>query len=97
MDKLRAVIKSSPFIIALIYMMVGALWIQYSDQLVFTLFEDPASLTQAQSLKGWFYVFVSGVLIFFLVYQSNELIDKLIEDLKKSRNKFEATFEYAPV
>lgn len=97
MDKLKAVIKSSPFIIAFIYVMVGALWIQYSDQLVFSLFEDTTSLTQAQSLKGWFYVLVSGVLIFFLVYQSNNIIDKLIEDLKRSRDKFESTFEHAPI
>lgn len=97
MDKLKAAIKSSPFIIAFIYVIVGALWIQYSDQLLLSLFEDTTSLTQAQSLKGWFYVLVSGVLIFFLVYQSNNLIDKLIEDLKRSRDKFEATFEYAPI
>lgn len=97
MDRLRTIIKSSPFIIALIYVLVGVLWIQYSDQMVLSLFGDSHTITRIQSLKGWFYVIASGVLIFFLVYKSNELIDNLFKDVKKSRNQFESTFEFAPV
>ncbi|MDX1640422.1 MAG: PAS domain S-box protein [Balneolaceae bacterium] len=97
MDSLRTIIKSSPFIIAVIYILVGALWIQYSDQLVLSLVEDPETLTLIQSLKGWFYVFASGILIFFLVYQSNDLIEDLVKNVEKSSKKFKSTFEYAPI
>lgn len=97
MNKLRAIIKSSPFIIASIYILVGLLWILYSDQAVLSLFDNTDTITQVQSLKGWFYVIVSGILIFFLVNQSNKLIIELVQDVKKSHDKFEATFEYAPL
>ncbi len=97
MDRLKTVIKSSPFIIALIYVLVGFLWIQYSDQLVFSMFKNSETLTTVQSLKGWFFVTASGILIFFLVKISNDLINDLIEEIKKSRDKFETTFQYAPV
>lgn len=97
MDKLKAIVKSSPFIITLIYIIVGGLWIQYSDQTVLAMFEDIGTITQIQSYKGWFYVFASGVLIFFLVYQSNVLIEGLFEETRQQKDKFKATFEYAPV
>lgn len=97
MDKLKTIIRSGPFIITLIYIIVGSLWIQYSDQVVLSMFDDPDIITQVQSLKGWFYVLASGILIFLLINQSNNLINNLVKDLKKNRDKFESTFEYAPV
>jgi PAS domain S-box-containing protein len=97
MTKLKAIIKSSPFIITLIYLFVGALWIAYSDQAVLSMFDNPNTITKVQSFKGWFYVLASGVLIFILIHQSNKLINDVVEDLKKNRDKFESTFEYAPV
>lgn len=97
MDKLKAIVKSSPFIITIIYLVVGGFWIQYSDQAVLAMFDDVDTITQIQSFKGWFYVLSSGVLIFILVHQSNLLIEQLFGDTQKQRDKFKATFEYAPV
>ena len=97
MNKLKTIIKSSPFIITLIYIVIGALWIQYSDQAVLSMFNAPDTITQVQSYKGWFYVLASGVLIYFLVYQSNVLLENLFIDTKKEQDKFEATFEHAPI
>lgn len=97
MDKLRAIIKGSPFIITLIYIIVGAFWIQYSDQAVLSIFDDSETITMVQSLKGWFYVLASGILIYFLVFQSNLMLENLFSDVKSEHHKFEATFENAPV
>jgi len=97
MDKLKSIVKGSPFIITLIYVIVGSLWIQYSDQAVLSMFDDASTITQIQSYKGWFYVLASGGLIYFLVYQSNLMIENLFVNAKKEHDKFEATFEYAPV
>jgi len=55
MDKLKSIVKGSPFIITLIYVIVGSLWIQYSDQAVLSMFDDASTITQIQSYKGWFY------------------------------------------
>ncbi|NBC03290.1 MAG: PAS domain S-box protein [Bacteroidetes bacterium] len=97
MDKLKTIIKSSPFIIAFIYLIVGALWIQYSDQAVLAMFDDSDTITQIQSFKGWFYVLASSILIYFLVYQSNVLVENLFDDTRKEKDKFEATFQKAPI
>lgn len=97
MDKLKTIIKSSPFIIAFIYLIVGALWIQYSDQAVLAMFDDSDTITQIQSFKGWFYVLASSILIYFLVYQSNILAENVFDDTRKEKDKFEATFQKAPV
>jgi PAS domain S-box-containing protein len=97
MDKIKAIIKSSPFVIAFIYIIIGFIWIQFSDQLVLSLFDEPESITQAQSMKGWFFVSASGILIFLLVMKSNNMLGDVISDLQRSRDKFAATFEHAPV
>lgn len=97
MNKIKSLIKNSPWVIAVIYVFIGVLWIQFSDQIVLTLFDDPETITQIQSLKGWFFVFASGLLIFLLVKISNELLGGVIDDLRVSNKKFKATIENAPL
>jgi PAS domain S-box-containing protein len=97
MDKVKTIIRSSPFVISMIYIIGGSFWILYSDQAVFAMIDDPATLTKIQSIKGWFFVLVSGVVIFFLVQKNNSLLDESLKRLKKSKDKYEATFDQAPV
>lgn len=97
MDRLRSILKNSPLVIALVYIIIGAVWIQYSDQFVLSMVDDPATITWFQSLKGWFFVIVSGLIICFLVWKNNALLSDSIDEIGKTRDKFEATFEHAPV
>lgn len=53
--------------IALIYAVVGSLWILLSDKAVAVAFSDPAAIVLASMLKGWFYVGATSLLLFFLV------------------------------
>ena len=55
--------------IAVIYMVVGCLWIILSDKAVEILFPTPELASVAQTFKGWFYVLVTGGLVFHLVYR----------------------------
>lgn len=59
-----------------IYLLVGALWIVFSDQIASRVTSDPAQLTTIQTYKGWAFVLGSGVLIGFLVFRS---LDRLRE------------------
>ncbi|MEQ8523753.1 PAS domain S-box protein [Gracilimonas sp.] len=97
MDRIKTILKNSPFIIALVYILIGAVWIQYSDQSVLAYFDDPKMITWVQSLKGWFFVLVSGVMVYALVWKNNSLLSEAFDKLSKSRDEFKATFEYAPV
>lgn len=53
--------------VALAYGFFGALWILFSDQILAMLVGDAGTLTQLQTLKGWFYVTVTAALVYILV------------------------------
>ena len=65
--------------IAIIYVMVAAIWIVASDQFVLMLDMDPKQITVLQTYKGWLFVVGSGVLIYLLM-------KKAINDLQKSES-----------
>lgn len=64
--------RTSPWAIALIYLVLGCLWILFSDALVAWLFADAGSdvLSRVQIFKGWFFVVVSALLIGWLFRRS---------------------------
>lgn len=53
----------------LIYVVFGVVWIVYSDRFLENLVDDVQTLTQLQTYKGWSYVGITAVLLFFLLYQ----------------------------
>ncbi|MEW6357895.1 MAG: PAS domain S-box protein [Planctomycetota bacterium] len=53
--------------IAVCYLIAGCLWILLSDALVAYCLPDPRHTAWAQVLKGWGYVAVTGLLLWFLV------------------------------
>lgn len=62
-------IKRSPLRIALIYGVVGALWVAVSDQLLswFTAGQPASTVALLQTLKGWVFILISVLLIWALV------------------------------
>ncbi|MCE5312302.1 MAG: PAS domain-containing sensor histidine kinase [Nitrospiraceae bacterium] len=69
-------LKYSPLTIAGIYFIIGALWIAYSDLLVFTLVASSSDQHLYASLKGWFYVLSTAVLLFLLLRKIIKLSHK---------------------
>ncbi|MCC6930506.1 MAG: response regulator [Gemmatimonadaceae bacterium] len=57
----------SPLWIALVYAVLGILWIVWSDAAVLAIVRDQEALTRLQTYKGWFYVTASAALLFYLV------------------------------
>lgn len=53
--------------ITAIYLLVGGLWILFSDQILFYFIKDIDLLTQLQTYKGWFYVIITAYLFFLLI------------------------------
>ena len=47
--------------IVLIYLMLGALWIFFSDSVVDSLFQNKADITFAQNIKGWLFIVITRV------------------------------------
>jgi PAS domain S-box-containing protein len=57
----------SALTIAGLYLLIGGLWILFSDQLAAVLFRDPGMLITVSTLKGWGYVVVTGFFLYALV------------------------------
>jgi hypothetical protein len=63
--------RPTPFYIAAIYLLVGGLWILFSDELLAFLVKNSAILRQLQLLKDGFYLIVTAGLLYAL---SNRLL-----------------------
>jgi len=57
------------FIVAASYALFGALWIFFSDQLLLLVTNDANYLAQLQTVKGWFFIGLTAVLLFLMVRQ----------------------------
>ncbi len=74
----------------LLYILLSALWIAYTDQVVIFLFQDPALITQVQTYKGWFFVLVSGFFVFWIL-RTTDL------EIKKNRDFYKTMLDDAKV
>lgn len=52
--------------IAAVYLILGLVWIRFSDQFLLAIAADSNLLTELQTMKGWAYVAVTATLLFFL-------------------------------
>lgn len=52
---------------ASLYVVVSALWIWFSDRALSALVESHAELTFLQSVKGWLFVLVTGVVLYWMI------------------------------
>jgi signal transduction histidine kinase len=56
--------------ITILYILLGSLWILFSDELLFRMINDPEVLTTMQTYKGWFFVLMSA-LVFYLILRTH--------------------------
>lgn len=77
---------TSTFRISLAYLVMGAIWILLSDQAAALLFEDPQSLSVAQTYKGWFFIMVTAGILHILIVKNQNA-------QKRSEQNFSDLFE----
>jgi len=58
---------SPQFRTVFLYIALSALWIWLSDRAVAALVQDSLDLTWAQSVKGWFFVLMTGAMLYWLI------------------------------
>jgi len=69
------------YIITAVYLVLGCLWILFSDILLEAIVDDKDKVIHLQTFKGWFYVIITG--IFFFIFIKRHLV-KLREAQKKA-------------
>ncbi|MFV0590259.1 MAG: sensor histidine kinase [Draconibacterium sp.] len=73
-------------VIAVAYLLVGGLWILFSDLLLSSVISDPDLITELQIYKGWFYVFITGVFFFVVLRTHLRKLRDTESELQKHRD-----------
>ena len=58
---------SSAFIITFIYFLISFMWILFSDKALLMITQNNEILTDIQTLKGWFFVTITSIFLYFLI------------------------------
>ncbi|MEW5830584.1 MAG: PAS domain S-box protein, partial [Chloroflexota bacterium] len=67
-------------LIAGLYLLLGGLWILFSDRLAALLTANHEVYMLLSTLKGWGYVLVTGVLLYFLIQRNNRALRRANRD-----------------
>jgi len=79
--------------ITIIYIIIGSLWIIFSDRILLNIVADKYMLATLSTIKGWFYVFVTGLIIYVLIHKDEMIYEDAINEIFKNYQELEATYE----
>lgn len=85
--------RKSAFRISVIYIAIGLIWILSSDKILDLLSVDRKLITSISMLKGLGYVFVTGILLYFLVLKSIERIRFISQLLLENYEELTSVYE----
>jgi signal transduction histidine kinase len=66
------------------YLILGSLWILFSDELLHSFIREPVNLTRFQTYKGWFFVTITAILLYMVVKAHLLRIRKAEEQARES-------------
>ncbi|MCX7781980.1 MAG: hypothetical protein N2491_13985, partial [Negativicutes bacterium] len=90
---MRDLLGNTAVKIALIYFTVSGTWIAASDLLLGALVEDAKIIAYLGIVKGWFFVFITTIMLFTLVRGNIRLLEAKNKDLHARSMETEAAYE----
>ncbi len=85
-------INAAAFRVAFIYAVFSILWILFSDQLLLILVTDPGIMTKIQILKGWIFVLVTSLIIYFLLLREVIRVIRIEKALGRKEQDYREVF-----
>ncbi|EDL65272.1 ATP-binding protein [Bacillus sp. SG-1] len=90
--------------IAVVYVVIGALWVIFSDRLSLIMAQNDMDVfVFFQRYKGWFFILITGILIYLLIYQRAAKLVESAEELRtkesqlqKSNQHYQSLFNHNP-
>lgn len=73
------------------YIIIGAIWIAFSDKILEYFVKDPVALTRIQTFKGWFYVLITAIL-FYLILKRHLIKLRNAEQKAKESDRLKSAF-----
>ena len=77
-----SIFKRGPLKIAGLYLLIGSLWILFSDKLAARIATDQAMFTTISIYKGWGYVLVTAALLYWLILRDTAATRRSEEQLR---------------
>ncbi|MDR2550532.1 MAG: PAS domain S-box protein [Desulfobulbus sp.] len=81
---------------ALIYLAVSVLWIGFSDRAAYVLINDGSTFFQVQTAKGWLFVAITALLLFFASRRELDRYERERDILRKNEQFLANVFQAAP-
>ncbi len=85
--------RQIPIAIAVVYMVVGCTWILYSDRFLADLKIPPDKLIEYGTLKGLVYIFLTALLIWWLVHRAVAAVSQAEQARFESESRYRHIFE----
>lgn len=85
--------KLIPLKITLIYVIVGSLWILFSDKALHGLGIDTAALTRLQTVKGLIFIGITALVFYLLISRSFAQLVSTTQALLDSEERFRKRYE----
>lgn len=80
--------------IIFIYIVLGVLWIYFSDEFLVAVFNDQEVILQIQTLKGVLYVLITGAIFFLLLKRAFDNLRKAKYELQEKNKKLQVYTEW---
>ncbi|WP_419769233.1 MAG: ATP-binding protein [Candidatus Marinarcus sp.] len=87
---------SPAFKIAIIYLILSIVWISTSDYVVGLISQNPETINTLQTIKGWFFVSTTSLLIYILIHRFFKKEQKLNKHLEEQKKDFETIIQESP-
>ena len=83
--------------ITFVYFLFGILWIYFSDTAINLFIDDLNTLQFIQTIKGWVFICLSTILLYFFSKQQFNNLQEEKNQLAKTKDLLENIIENAPV
>ncbi len=85
--------KNAAIKITFIYVAVAGLWVTFSDNIIKLYTGNAKTAFEIQMLKGWIYVFLTGILLFILINRNLKEVQFWTKELINVYSELEAAYE----
>ena len=79
--------------IAVVYFVIGTVWILFSDHLLYALVTDDVTRELISTLKGWFFISVTGAMLFIFLRRSFHAYRSTEKSLAETNLLLESVFD----
>jgi diguanylate cyclase (GGDEF)-like protein/PAS domain S-box-containing protein len=86
-------LKNVPIKVSMIYALIGGVWILFSDRILGELIQSRTLMARVQTIKGWAYVLISSVILYFLIREYAKRSKSWSNKLKENYEEIQATYE----